>query len=74
MMVLMRTCKEVTSLLIAREDQALPWRERMALRLHMAMCTTCPTFERQILTLRNAMQQWRNDQGSETNTLPKEHQ
>ncbi len=56
---LRRTCKEVTALVIAREDRALPLAERLALRLHMAMCQACPTFERQVLTMRNAMKQWR---------------
>lgn len=55
-----RTCKEVTALVIAREDRVLPWRDRLALRLHMAICAACPTFERQVLTTRNAMKQWRN--------------
>lgn len=57
---LRRTCKEVTALVIAREDRALPLPERLALRLHMAMCQACPTFERQVLTMRNAMKQWRH--------------
>ena len=57
---LRRTCKEVSALLIAREDRALPRVERMALRLHMMMCKACPTFERQLLTMRNAMKQWRS--------------
>ena len=57
---LRRTCKEVTALVIAREDRALPLAERLALRLHMAMCQACPTFERQVLTMRNAMNQWRH--------------
>ena len=56
---LRRTCKEVSALVIAREDRALPLAERLALRLHMAMCQACPTFERQVLTMRNAMKQWR---------------
>ena len=34
--------------------------ERIALRLHLAACTACPIFERQVLTLRNALRQWRN--------------
>lgn len=55
-----RSCKQVTALVIAREDRALPWRDRLALRLHMAICAACPTFERQVLTMRNAMQQWKN--------------
>jgi hypothetical protein len=57
---LRRTCKEVSALLIAREDRALPRVERMALRLHMMMCKACPTFERQLLTMRNAMGRWRH--------------
>ena len=56
---LMRSCKEVTALVIAREDRALPLTERLALRMHMAMCQACPTFERQVMTMRNAMKQWR---------------
>lgn len=56
---LMRSCKEVTALVIAREDRELPWVERVGLRVHMAMCQACPRFERQVLTMRNAMKQWR---------------
>ena len=54
-----RTCKEVSALLIAREDRDLPMADRLALRVHMAMCQACPRFERQVLTMRNAMKQWR---------------
>jgi hypothetical protein len=57
---LRRTCKEASALLIAREDRALPWVERLALRLHLAICEACPRFERQLLTLRNAMGRWRH--------------
>lgn len=72
MISLMRTCKEVTALIIAREDQALPLPDRLALRLHMAMCAACPKFERQVLTMRQAMQQWRNYQAPETGPGPKD--
>ena len=54
-----RTCKEVSALLVAREDSELPLSDRLALRLHMALCEACPRFERQMLTMRNAMKQWR---------------
>ena len=60
MMFLRRTCKEVTVLLVAREDRGLPAIERLALRLHLAVCTACPVFERQLLTMRNALQRWRH--------------
>ena len=57
---LRRTCKEVSALLIAREDRALPRLERVALRLHLMMCKACPTFERQLVIMRNAMGTWRH--------------
>ena len=57
---LMRSCKDVTALVIAREDRALPLSEQLALRMHMVICKACPVFERQVLTMRNAMQQWRH--------------
>lgn len=56
----MRTCREVAALLVAREDRALGLADRLALRMHMAICDACPRFERQMLSLRNSMQQWRN--------------
>ena len=60
MIRLKRSCKEVTALVIAREDRELPLTERLALRVHMTICSACPRFERQILTMRNAMKPWQN--------------
>lgn len=57
---LRRTCKQVTALVIAREDRSLPWPDRLGLKLHMQMCKACPGFERQVLLMQNAMKQWRN--------------
>ena len=59
-MILRRTCKEAVALMLAREDRALPLPDRLALRLHLLACKACPRFEKQVLTLRNAMRQWRN--------------
>ncbi len=56
---LQRSCKQVTALVIAREDRDLPWQERLAVRMHMAICVACPIFERQVFTMRNAIRQWR---------------
>jgi hypothetical protein len=58
-----RTCKEVAALVVAREDRALSMTERVQLRTHMWICKACPGFENQILTMRNAMRQWRNYNG-----------
>ena len=60
MMPFRRTCREATALMVAREDQALPWADRLALRLHLMACAACPRFARQMLTMRNSMRQWRH--------------
>lgn len=54
------TCKEAAALMIAQEDRVLPWVERFRLRVHLTICAACPGFERQVLTMRNVMKQWRN--------------
>jgi len=54
-----RTCKETAALLIAREDRALSFGERVSVRLHLVACKACPGFERQILTMREALARWR---------------
>jgi hypothetical protein len=53
------TCQEAAALMLAREDRALPLADRAALRLHLVICKACPHFERQLLTMRQAMKQWR---------------
>ena len=60
------TCKEITALVIAREDRLLPWQDRLALRLHMVICAACPRFARQVLTMRNVMKPWRNYESGPT--------
>lgn len=57
---LRRTCKETAVLLVSMQDRQLGLKERLALRFHMVICKACPQFERQLLTMKNAMRQWRN--------------
>jgi hypothetical protein len=59
-MPLVRTCKQATALMVAREDRVLGWHDRLALRLHLLACKACPRFERQMLGMRNQFKQWRN--------------
>lgn len=59
-MILRRTCKQAADLLIAQEDRALRWPDRLSLRLHLLACEACPRFEKQVLTMRSAVKQWRN--------------
>lgn len=60
-----RSCREVAAILVAREDRDLGLADRLALRIHMAMCDACPKFERQMLTMRNGLRQWRNYTGTD---------
>ena len=60
MMPFMPSCKEAAALLIANEDRLISLDERTRMRLHLLACKTCPNFERELLTMRNAMRQWRN--------------
>ena len=60
MKFLRRSCREVTRLVLAREDRALPWADRVAVRLHMQICKACPRFEKQVALMRGAMLQWRS--------------
>jgi Putative zinc-finger len=62
-MFLRRTCKQVAHLLIAREDRTLGLADRIALQAHLFACKACPTFERQVLTMQNALRKWRNYTG-----------
>lgn len=59
-MIFRRSCKEVAALLVAREDRALTLADQVAMRFHLLACKACPRFERQMLTMRNAMKTWRN--------------
>lgn len=59
-MFLRRKCRDIAALIVAREDRPLRPGEQIALKLHLVMCKTCPTFEKQLLTMRNALLQWRN--------------
>ncbi|WP_369597391.1 zf-HC2 domain-containing protein [Rhodoferax sp. TH121] len=69
MMPFQKSCKEAAALLVAREDRPLGMGDRIALRLHLLACAACPRFERQLLTMRNSLQQWRNYAESEPNTV-----
>ena len=70
MMPLNRTCKQVAAILVAREDRQLALADRLALRIHMLICDACPRFERQMLTMRNGLRQWRNYQAPEDSEQP----
>lgn len=58
-LILRRTCKEVTHLVLHAEDKPLPLADRLAVRLHMAACDACPRFVKQVELMRKASEAWR---------------
>lgn len=56
---LMMSCRESARLLSGRIDRRLSLTERMALRLHLAICKVCPVFDRQLQLMNRAMGTWR---------------
>lgn len=55
------SCREATVLLIAREDRALRRSERLALSLHLPLCQACQRMQGQVIWMRHALRQWRQD-------------
>lgn len=51
----MLSCREVTRLVSQRQDRALTLGERVALRLHFAICEGCRSVNKQIDFLRRAV-------------------
>lgn len=49
------SCKEATQLVSQGLDRRLGFAERLALRLHLAICNGCSRFRKQALFLRKAM-------------------
>ncbi len=50
----MLSCKEVSLLLSRACDERLPWRVRLAVRLHLLYCRGCRQFGKQLQVLRSA--------------------
>ena len=49
------SCKEATPLVSQGLDRRLGFVERLALRLHLAICNGCSNFSKQVAFLRKAM-------------------
>ncbi|WP_260292605.1 zf-HC2 domain-containing protein [Sedimenticola hydrogenitrophicus] len=50
----MLNCKQTTKLLSEKQDRPLSYRERLALRLHLIMCSGCTNYDRQMEFIRKA--------------------
>ena len=53
------TCRQATSLLLAQEDRRIAMSDKVALRLHIYACKTCPNFEQQLIIMRKSLALWR---------------
>jgi len=60
------SCKEATRLLSQREDRKLAFGERVALRVHLAICNGCRNVNAQFKFLRLAVRTLSSD-GNEEN-------
>ncbi len=51
----MPTCRDVTELASRAMDERLPLSNRMALRLHLAICANCTRFNQQLQEMRRLL-------------------
>ncbi len=62
-----RNCREVTRLILERENRRLGVVERIAVRLHLGICRMCTRFTGQVKLMNRAMDRWKSysDPGDE---------
>lgn len=58
----MFSCRDATRLLSETRERGLAWRERLALRLHLAMCSGCRRFGQQVHFLSAAAKRYKRDE------------
>ncbi len=58
----MTTCKETTELASRAQDEHLNFGERLALRMHLAICTNCARFAQQIQDMRKVLRRDATDE------------
>lgn len=54
----MLSCKDTSEMVSRSMDERLSWRQRLALRLHLAMCSGCRRFAGQTSFLRKAARRY----------------
>jgi hypothetical protein len=54
-----RNCREVTRLVLERENRPLTTVERVAVRFHLGICLMCTRFTGQVKLMNSAMAQWK---------------
>ncbi len=54
------SCRQASRLITAKLDRELTSLERIALRLHLAICDACPIVIRQLDLMRRLLREWRD--------------
>jgi hypothetical protein len=57
----MRSCREISELVSQSLDRDLSLRERLAVRLHLMLCSRCAKFKKQMLFMRKAAGRYANN-------------
>lgn len=57
----MKSCREVHRLVIEAQDRELGIAERLSMRVHLMICTTCKRFDAQIDLIRQAFRRFPGD-------------
>jgi hypothetical protein len=56
---LLISCKDASRLISQLEDDEMPFRERLLVRLHLLFCNACTQFQHQLRFLRVVMTRYR---------------
>ena len=55
-----RNCREVTRLVLERENRPLTLVERLSVRFHLGICLMCTRFTAQVKLMNRAMAHWKS--------------
>ena len=64
-MPLMRTCQDVTRLVLQSQDRPLRTLESLSLQLHWLVCNSCRHFKGQQRLMRTALDRWKQYRDAE---------
>lgn len=55
----MWTCKQVADALSKQDYERLPWRARLGLKLHIALCFVCRSYHKQVMLMQDITRTFR---------------
>jgi len=68
------SCREISHLASQAMDEALPWRKRLELRLHLSMCSWCRSSIKQLELMRQISRRQTLSSARETGLSPEAKQ